>query len=543
MSKTAKLLRNNIIEAQFGYDQSLIDQIRLVPERKWDKVSRKWTLKASIKALEFIINNDFSLLEQDVPKLMSLLDKLVEKEQNKSKKILLAKAIEAPVIPEVASLMKIPAYSYQWAPCHYIRYCEGRFLLADDMACGKSVESLMMSNLPEYKGQPVLIVTPVPMNFQKEILKFFGESSIVVTNKEQLYNLNPRVRYYLVAPQRMKWLFDDTIKRRPKPYCQNFFVIVDEAHMYKNKAAQRTKFLRALTHLAKHAVLMTGTPVMNRPDELYELLVALDPNFMSWTTFMRLFCGMQWTPYGMDHSGHSNLQYLNSWLFENIMVRREKAQVLTQLPPKVRQTIELVDTPIECDADSIFELFAKSAEVKSKDTVFLDWLRNAFSESGKIGAFFYHQSMGNAIEALCKEEGYSYIRIDGNQTMEERNACVERFERDPSCKVAILSIACAGVGLNGLQVAQVCVFTQFYWRPGDIIQAEDRFHRPGVPGSVLILYPLLTHFDYALGNLVLEKLSVIRRITSVDGVPDSIDDKSLLNALSAEFGIPIKGKK
>ena len=456
-SRTVRLLKGNILELKFPYDRNLLEKIRQVEGRKWDDKARVWKLNASFQAIEFVLEHKFTMTSTEETMLLRVFEDLERVEDNKSERLKLAMAETAPSISDVESQMLLKPYPYQWVPCHYFRSCSGSFLLADDPGIGKSVQSLMVTHLPELVDKTVLIVTPVPYTFQAEIRKFFGKPSMVLEG--EIHYLNPRIRFYLVTYHRLKWLFENREKRIPKEIYKDLVIIGDEAHNFKNRAAIRTKFMRALGKYSRYKIALTGTPVLNRPSELYEIISWLIPNFMSWTEFTRKYCNAVMTQFGRDTSGHSNLSYLREWLFNNLMIRREKKQVLKHLPAKVRSSVEFLKTPIKVSAESMFELYANSARVKAAHPAFREWVSDLIQETDKVVFVGFHQDILNAVDEICRELKVKNIRIDGqNSDQHHRFALIKEFETNPKCRVANISIACGGTGLNGLQVAQVMGF-------------------------------------------------------------------------------------
>lgn len=123
---------------------------------------------------------------------------------------------------------------------------------------------------------------------------------------------------------------------------QNHFqaIIVDESHYLKNRKAKRTQGLVPLVQQARRAVLLTGTPALSRPEELYPQLEALRPGmFGSFTAFATRYCDGHRGRFGWDTKGASNLAELHQRLREHVMIRRLKKDVLTQLPAKRRQRV------------------------------------------------------------------------------------------------------------------------------------------------------------------------------------------------------------
>ena len=147
--------------------------------------------------------------------------------------------------------------------------------------------------------------------------------------------------------------------------------VVDECHYIKNQKTKRYKAVASLVKSIQKKVFLTGTPVPNRPIEGYPIFNLLAPDtFRSFMGYAKRYCDAYQTRWGWDFSGASNLAELQSILRENIMIRRLKADVLTELPSKVRQVIVLptngLKEVIEAEADQVEMLEASIAEARSR---------------------------------------------------------------------------------------------------------------------------------------------------------------------------------
>ena len=118
--------------------------------------------------------------------------------------------------------------------------------------------------------------------------------------------------------------------------------VADEAHYIKSAKAKRSKLTVHIMQRSKRRVLLTGTPIVNRPAELFNLLQLLDPE--RWDNFFKYaqrYCAAYQGQWGWDFSGSSNLGELQNILRRTVMVRRLKEDVLTDLPAKRRQVIPI----------------------------------------------------------------------------------------------------------------------------------------------------------------------------------------------------------
>uniref|UniRef100_A0AAY4CHV0 Zinc finger, RAN-binding domain containing 3 n=1 Tax=Denticeps clupeoides TaxID=299321 RepID=A0AAY4CHV0_9TELE len=316
-------------------------------------------------------------------------------------------------------------------------------------------------------------------------------------------------------------------------------VVVDESHYLKTRNAARTKLLVPVIQSARRAILLTGTPALGRPEELFMQIDALYPRrFGSWSEYAKKYCNAHYRFFGnrrqWDCRGASHLDELHQRL-SAIMIRRQKAQVLTQLPPKIRQRIPF-DLPKDGQASGSFEEWEKlmrtlDSGVSVTDNPFVEvmglitrmYQQTAVAKAGavkdyikmlleneqlKFLVFAHHLVMLQACTEAVIEAKAGYIRIDGSVPSSERIQLVHKFQSDPETRVAILSIQAAGQGLTFTAATHV-VFAELYWNPGHVKQAEDRAHRIGQTSSVHVHYLIAKGtFDTVMWGMLNRKETV-----------------------------------
>ncbi|XP_063647211.1 DNA annealing helicase and endonuclease ZRANB3 isoform X6 [Pan troglodytes] len=376
----------------------------------------------------------------------------------------------------------------------------GRCMVADEMGLGKTIQAIGITYF--YKEEwPLLIVVPSSLRYPwtEEIEKWIPELSPeeinVIQNKADVRRMSTSkvtVLGYGLLTADAKTLIDALNN-------QNFkVVIVDESHYMKSRNATRSRILLPIVQKARRAILLTGTPALGRPEELFMQIEALFPQkFGRWTDYAKRYCNAHIRYFGKrpqwDCRGASNLNELHQ-LLSDIMIRRLKTEVLTQLPPKVRQRIPF-DLPSAA---------AKAGAVKDYIKMMLQ------NDSLKFLVFAHHLSMLQACTEAVIENKTRYIRIDGSVSSSERIHLVNQFQKDPDTRVAILSIQAAGQGLTFTAASHV-VFAELYWDPGHIKQAEDRAHRIGQCSSVNI------HYLIANGTLDTLMWGMLNRKAQVTG--------------------------
>nr|XP_007963032.2 DNA annealing helicase and endonuclease ZRANB3 isoform X2 [Chlorocebus sabaeus]XP_007963038.2 DNA annealing helicase and endonuclease ZRANB3 isoform X2 [Chlorocebus sabaeus] len=415
----------------------------------------------------------------------------------------------------------------------------GRCMVADEMGLGKTIQAIGIAYF--YKEEwPLLIVVPSSLRYPwtEEIEKWIPELSPeeinVIQNKTDVRRISTSkvtVLGYGLLTADAETLIDALNN-------QNFkVVIVDESHYMKSRNATRSRILLPVVQKARRAILLTGTPALGRPEELFMQIEALFPQkFGRWTDYAKRYCNARIRYFGKrpqwDCRGASNLNELHQ-LLSDIMIRRLKTEVLTQLPPKVRQRIpfdlpsaaakelntsfeeweKIMRTPnsgaMETVMGLITHMFKQTAIAKAgavKDYIKM-MLQN---DSLKFLVFAHHLSMLQACTEAVIENKTRYIRIDGSVSSSERIHLVNQFQKDPDTRVAILSIQAAGQGLTFTAASHV-VFAELYWDPGHIKQAEDRAHRIGQCSSVNI------HYLIANGTLDTLMWGMLNRKAQVTG--------------------------
>ncbi|KAM9821150.1 DNA annealing helicase and endonuclease ZRANB3 [Neosynchiropus ocellatus] len=419
----------------------------------------------------------------------------------------------------------------------------GRCMIADEMGLGKTVQAIAVAYAYR-KEWPLLVVVPSSLKYPwiEELERWIPELQPgdinLVENKSDTMGISGgkvTVLGYGLLTTDARPLVEALTRQ------QFAVVVVDESHYLKSRNAARSKILVPLIQNAKRAILLTGTPALGRPEELFMQIDALYPKmFGSWTDYAKKYCNAHYRYFGprrqWDCRGASNLEELHQRLSQ-IMIRRLKAEVLTQLPPKVRQRIPF-DLPKETakEATTSFAHWERlmkemSSGVATTDNPFTEvmslitqmYKQTAIAKAGavkdyikmmleaeqlKFLVFAHHLTMLQACTEAVSEAKAGYIRIDGSVPSAERIQLVHKFQNDPETRVAILSIQAAGQGLTFTAASHV-VFAELYWNPGHMKQAEDRAHRIGQTSCVNVHYLIAKGtFDTVMWSLLNRKENV-----------------------------------
>lgn len=391
--------------------------------------------------------------------------------------------------------MTLKLYPFQSECLNEIDWFDGRALLALDPGLGKTVISV--EALHRHRDWlPSVVVCPASIKFQwakesrrrfKRVVVLEGRRSHTIPSDESIVILNYDILHHWVS---------ELAEIQPQT------LICDECQALAN-FSQRTIATRTLSQGIPHVLALSGTPLVNRPSELWFTINMLAPDkFDSRLKFDVDFCDRRWTPWGWKATGAKSPRKLHRLLLKTCMVRRRKVEVLTELPEKIREVVPL---PIERrreyeratrDFLSWLEEFdAERAERAARALAFtrtgyllrlvaelkhrymVEWIANWLQESDeKLVVFAKHTA---SITRLHRHFAKSLV-IDGSVKGQRRLELVKQFATDNRARVLIGQLRAAGIGLDGLQHAagNVC-FAELGWTPGEMVQCEDRCYRIG----------------------------------------------------------------
>eukprot|EP00056_Hartaetosiga_gracilis_P007950 m.114128 g.114128 ORF g.114128 m.114128 type:complete len:1223 (-) comp12812_c0_seq1:69-3737(-) len=409
---------------------------------------------------------------------------------------------------------------------------DGRVLIGDEMGLGKTIQAIATAYF--YRDEwPLLVIVPASVKgpwvdeFEKWLPMVSPCDYNVVRSGTDVANMSAKVTIITYGMLKQPVLSQAVANANFK------VVVVDESHYLKNRKAKRTTALQPILQRAHHCILLSGTPALSRPEELYAQLDCLRPQlFGSFTAFAKRYCNAHNDRFGWNTKGASNLDELNKRLKNGIMIRRLKNDVLTQLPPKRRQRISIRIT----DHKFVKMLEAGFAALKATDDdpdagrfssfsllqeLYMDTCRAKIQQAqqyvkglceagGKFIVFAYHVEMLHALEACVASTKTKYMKIFGDTPTHERHTNVKMFQSDATCKVAILSLLAASQGIT-LTAASTVVFAELHWTPGIIEQAEDRVHRIGQSSSAVNIHFLVTEnsLDDILWGTLVRKVGVV----------------------------------
>lgn len=451
--------------------------------------------------------------------------------------------------------MKLTPMEYQKQGIRAIRDFGGRALLADEMGLGKTLQALWYMQRAE--AYPAVIVCPASLkyNWQKEADKI-GVHADVAEGKQGWKKLQD-----VMTPDWMKVLvinydileaWNDIIIKQLKPK----LLVLDECHYVQSRTAKRTKAAKALSRKVEKLVAISGTPLTNRPSELWSVLNMIQPaEYPAFSAFAHRYCKPKRTPWGWDYSGSQNLQELHYRLSSGCMVRRLKADVLQDLPSKrVSVHVLPMTKPKEYAAAAndfiewlrdqdpkkvkkaekavamvrIGALKRLAAELKTK--AMLEYFDNVLADTDeKIVISCCHRSM---IDTLLEHFGNKAVKVDGTMGAKQRDQAVDKFQNGKRVRVFVGQLQAAGVGLT-LTASSRVYFAELGWRPGDHRQMEDRVHRIGQKSSCSATYLVASGtIEEDLCKILQDKAGVVSAVLEGDEDPgDAAIYDQLLDAI------------
>lgn len=440
----------------------------------------------------------------------------------------------------------------------------GKCLLADDMGLGKTVQALGIVGWFR-TDWPVCIACPasVAVAWKQATLRWLG--TWVKEDDIQMLDTKPPSfgpKFFIGSYERLgKWSEEFVRRRIPT-------IILDECHNIKSDSAKRTAAALKISKEAKHVILISGTPALSRPIELYTQLAALNQKlFTNKHDFGVRYCAAYQAyhkgPRGIwDYRGHSNTDELKMLLESTVMIRRLKSDVLKDLPPKNRVVIRL---PLKISEEERIELDKLRNRVgnannfhsenpdlmawyretgRLKVTAVLDYLARKLDRVGKMIIFAHHKVLLTAISDWLKTKGVKHIVITGETNTAIRQDLCDEFQQSPSCRAAVVSIMAAGVGIT-LTAANLVIFAELTWNPGALNQAEDRAHRIGQEENVTIEYLVSPDTcDEQLWSIIERKLAVLGKVgLSKDIMKDSAQRDANQSLIEDYFSPKSKAKK
>lgn len=407
-------------------------------------------------------------------------------------------------------------------------------LLADDPGLGKSLQAIALWEVLSLRR--VLVVTKATLktgflkhieNWQlnKRVVQIINKKTDFVTDLAEVVIVNYDIISHSYLHQQLTSVKWDLL-------------ICDESHCLKNRDAKRTTAVLAkkgLVWSAARTLMMTGTPILNRPVELYPILRVLAPMviapYSDYLKFTKRYCDSFYDGFTYNDKGASNTEELNLKLRQHYMIRRSTHEVEIQLPskryemvfidssPDVDKKLKVIDHATRQDfkhqnldaaAGGLATLRRETAEAKV--TAYIETIKEYVESTDKIVIFAYHRSVIKILEEALKE--YGCVVLHGGCSQSNRHDSIEKFKSQEGIKVFIGQIDAAGEGIDGLQnVCHNALFVEWSWTPGLIEQACKRLHRIGQEKPVLFRFLVWANtIEEHQMRVALDKVKIIREV-------------------------------
>lgn len=453
-----------------------------------------------------------------------------------------SRATSAEPLEPVAAVLGGELAPFQWAGVRYALDARHTFI-ADEQGLGKTVEAL--ATLEADGAFPAIVVCPAAMKltWERETSRWLPHRSVAVVHGRvavppagEITILN----YEIAAAHR-----EALAHRRPRA------IVVDEAHYCKNPSAKRTHAVRALATAVGERGLrlaLTGTPVLNHPDELIAQLRVIGRlgEFGSGARFSHQFRGRL-----MEERLHWHLR-------RRCFVRRLKADVLPQLPAK-RQVVVPVALTNEAEYRlaqrdviewlrtqplHLSELNAKIAATlraqrlaqlgtlqrlaaRGKLAAALAWIEDFLASGEPLVLFARHVEVQRAVLQRFPDA----LHLLGADSLPAREAAIADFQRPDGPGLIVCATRTAAQGITLTRASNVC-FLELEWTPAIHDQAEDRCHRIGQRDAVTAWYLLAADtIDETMSRLIQGKRATVAAVT--DG--RVLDSDGLLDAVVREL--------
>lgn len=496
---------------------------------KWNPDNKVWETSDSFKAKNFISFADQKTFDILVPQIQEY-ERIFQISTKKTSDI------QVPCPTGLAYL------DHQKVSIEFIGATVGS-LISGDCGVGKTIIAVGAINY--FQWDKVLIVCPntIKLNWKKEINKWLTlplSTSIIYPDECELADINI-INY-------------DLLVKYNEELCQQWdVVIVDESSFIKENSSKRYKALSKILEHADKKIFMSGTPILNKPRELWTTIKELSPSLMTKSYFEKRYCGgyLQdiWVKKYNEElgrsvptkiqiwntEGSSNLEELNTLLRHTIMIRYKLNDVM-DLPDKIRQVIflnslqhivdqekleyaKLKESYERGEIESVRVLLAEVSKIRHKTALakvpqVIEFVNDILENEEKVVIFCHHKDVADAYY-----KAFNCVKITGDDSVDERQEAIDKFQNDPETRVIVLSLRAASLGIT-LTAGHVIVFAELDWTPSIMNQAEARCMRYGQKERVLAYYLVVEgSIDGNIVNKLIGKQEIIDK--AIDFTPES----------------------
>lgn len=503
ISVERKLTSDGLILMPF--ERENLDLLRSIPGAWFDRTVPAWRV---------------SLKEGDRARVLEVAEQLKLEIAPELKKVKISESGER---AETAGLYPFQVQGVDWLSKGTHR------LLADDMGLGKTVQTLMA--LPKECSALAIVPAAVKYNWKDEAAKWRPDLNVVVVNGKNNFRLPAKNELVICnfdilpeyvepvkkTPTSKKWEVEvKWPNEQMKNHASKVILIVDEAQRVKNYKTKRSKRVKGLAMSCGKVWALSGTPLENRPEDLFGTLESLQMQMMvfgGWNRFVNVMNGYR-NSWGGYEWGTPNR--IVPELMRRVMLRRIRTEVLPDLPTKTYSTIK-VELPknLKSTLDEMWDEFGdiikeknlppferfselRAALAESRIETLTELVEEHEEDNIPLVVFSSHLAPLNAI---ASREGWA--KITGETPADKRQDIVRDFQSGRLKGVAV-SIRAGGVGLT-LTRAWKAIFVDLDWVPSANQQAEDRICRIGQESQKVEIVRLVS--DHVLDQHVQDLIS------------------------------------
>jgi SWI/SNF-related matrix-associated actin-dependent regulator 1 of chromatin subfamily A len=449
-----------------------------------------------------------------------------------------------------------------------------RLIIGDQPGLGKTAQAIATVEAANCKC--ILIICPATLreNWKREIEdKWTWKKALILSDRVRAtwpqYFKVGMIKYFICNYESLKKYFVESINRpvgkdgELVPLRLNHVkfketidlfdaVIVDESHRCKDGKTQQSKFVMGIAKGKEYILALTGTPVVNKPFDLIPQLHIINKleSFGNYKGFVDRYCQ------GFNQA--SNLKELNYLLHKHCFYRREKSEVLKDLPDKMREIIKVdITTRVEytkaendlkrylkenlnkTDAEITKSLrgevmvmigILKKIAARGKVDAVVEHIQEVVDAGEKIVVFAWHKEIVHELKKAIPGS----VTIVGDDSMDQRQRSVDGFQNDPKVQVIICNIKSGGVGIT-LTASSRVSFIELPWHPANCEQAEDRTHRIGQKNSVQCSYTLGANtIDEYIYDIIEKKRSIVNQVTGSEEDIETVE-KNMVDQLIGIF--------
>lgn len=554
----------------FEYNPTLIDLVKRIPTRQWDSTEREWVIQKDSIAFPPGYDSRWYVEQFAAWAVKKRFCSKIERRSNAHD--------DKYELPKMKGLvgehyMLMPPFEYQLQGVRYALDSK-RCIFGDQPGLGKTLQAICTvvkahKEAAQY-GEcfPVLVICPASMkvSWKREFKKFAGlEATILDDSNRSSWNRFWELKrpdgeaicpVFITNFESLRKFFVKEIRNTTRFTLRSIVfderiqlfrsVIIDESHRCRSSKTQQSKFIEGICRGKKWIFALTGTPVVNNNTDLIQQLKILGrlEDFAGYNAFVSRYCD------GAQKA--SNMRELNYRLWCCCFFRREKKDVLKQLPDKTRQyiTCAITNRKEYQDAENNFLNYLrqyknadddrinramrgevmvrmqtlKEIAARGKVKAVADFIHDVIDGGEKLIMFAYLKEVVMALKAEFPDA----VTVTGSDNATQKQNAVDRFQNDPECKLIILNFKSGGTGLT-LTAASRVGFIEFPWTYSDCEQAEDRAHRNGQKNAVNCYYFL---GDKTIDEYMYKVIQIKKDIANeVTGTTTQIDEDVVSNVM------------